>query len=100
MAGSRSPPLQVRDVISAANSASSRAEAQALVPTLLCTYATNLSAAELTERLNWLRRMRRHVAAHVLDVAVRGRLLHRPDERTLSEVMRLLETYAADSDVE
>ena len=44
--------------------------------------------------------MRRDVAARALDVAVQGRLLHRPDERTLSEVMRLLETYAADSDSE
>jgi len=44
--------------------------------------------------------MRRDVATHALDVAARGRLLHRPDERTLSEVVRLLETYAADSDSE
>ena len=73
---------------------------RAIVPTLLSTYATNLSAADLTERLNWLRRMRRDVAARVLDVAVRGRLLHRPDERTLSEVIRLLETFAAESDSE
>jgi len=99
MTGTRRP-LQPRDVISAAHSASSRAEMRAIVPTLLSTYATNLSAADLTERLNWLRRMRRDVAARVLDVAVRGRLLHRPDERTLSEVIRLLETFAAESDSE
>ena len=70
------------------------------MPTLLNTYATNLSAADLAERLDWLRRMRRDVATRALDVAIRGRLLHRPDERTLSEVIRLLETYAADSDSE
>ena len=92
--------LQPRDVIWVANSVFSRADAQALTPTLLNTYATNLSATDLTERLEWLWLMRRDVATRALDVALRGRLLHRPDERTLSEVIRLFETFAADLDVE
>ena len=70
------------------------------MPILLNTYATNLTAADLTERLNLVRRTRRDVAARVLDVAVRGRYLRRPDERTLSEVIRLLETFTAESDSE
>jgi len=44
--------------------------------------------------------MHRDVATRALDVALRGHLLHRPDERTLSEVIRLLETFAADLDIE
>ena len=92
--------LQPRDVIRAANSVFSRADAQALVPTLMSTYATGLSAADLTERLEWLWLMRRDVTLRALDVALRGRLLHRPDERTLSEVIRFLETFNADFDVE
>ena len=98
-AGTRST-LQPRDVVWAANSVFSRADAQALPPSLLDAYATNLSAADLTERLEWLWLMRRDVATRALDVALRGRLLHRPDERTLSEVIRLLETFAADFDSE
>jgi len=66
----------------------------------LSTFATNLSAAKLTERLEWLWLMHRDVATRALDVALRGHLLHRPDERTLSEVIRLLETFAADLDIE
>jgi len=62
----------------------------------LRTFATNLSAADLTERLEWLWLMRRDVATRASDAALRGRLLRRPDERTLSDVIRLLEMFAAD----
>jgi len=80
----------------AANSVFSREDAQALVPTILCTFATTLSAADLTERLEWLWLMRRDVATRARDAALRGRLLRQPDDRTLSELIRLLEMYAAD----
>ena len=90
------PTLQPRDVVLAANSVFSRDDAQALVSTILHTFATPLSAADLTEHLEWLWLMRRDVATCARDAALRGHLLHRPDERTLSDVIRLLETFAAD----
>jgi len=88
--------LQPRDVVWATNSVFSRVDAQALVPTILRTFATSLSTADLTECLEWLWLMHRDVATRALDVALRGRLLRRPDECTLSEVIRLLEMFAAD----
>jgi len=48
------------------------------------------------ERLEWLWLMRRDVATRARDAALRGCLLHQPDERTLSELIRLLEMFAAD----
>jgi len=57
LSGTR-PTLHPRDVVLAANSVFSREDAQALVPTILHTFATTLSTANLTERLEWLWLMR------------------------------------------
>ena len=83
-------------MVLADNSVFSREDAQALVPTILRTFATSLSAADLTERLEWLWLMRRDVATRARGAALRGHLLRRPDDRTLSDVIRLLEMFAAD----
>jgi len=90
------PTLHLRDMVMAANSVFSRADAQALVPTILRTFTTTLSAADLVERLEGLWLMRRDVVTRARDAAVRGRLLCRPDERALSDVIRLLEMFATD----
>jgi len=63
---------------------------------MLSQFSTHLSVAELSERLEWLWLMRRDVATHLRDVALRGRLLHQPPERTLAEFIQLFEKLAAD----
>jgi len=88
------PTLQARDVVLAVRSVFSRKEAQLLVPTMVSEFATNLSATELAECLEWLWLMRMDVATHTHDVALR--LLHQPPEHTLSELIQLLEALAAD----
>jgi len=90
------PTLHPRDVVLAASSVFSCEDAQSLVPTILRKFATNMSAAELSERLEWLWLMRRDVATRAHDAALRGRLLWQLDEHTLSELIRLLEMFAAD----
>jgi len=90
------PTLHPRDVVLAASSVFSCEDTQSLVPTILSTFVTTMSTAELTDHLEWLWLMRTDIATRTRDAALRGHLLRQPSERTLSELIRLLEIFAAD----
>jgi len=90
------PALQARDAILAVQGLAFLADAQMMVPTLMIWFSTDLSPSELATRLEWLWLMRRHVATHLRDTALRGHLLQQSPEQILASLFQEMEELNAD----
>jgi len=88
--------LQPRDVIMAVHDLTHRAQAAVLVPTIMQRFTTDLSAAELGARMEWLWLMWREVATYLRDTALRGHVLHSSPDQILADLFRAMDALCAD----
>jgi len=73
-------------------------QAQALAPSILETFDTQLTQAEVTERLHLLWLMRREVASQVPEIILLGEVRHEPPGAVLHKLLDLTELYTRDTD--
>jgi len=90
------PALQPRDVVMAVRDLTHRTQAAVLVPTIMQHFSTDLTAADLSSRMEWLWLMRREVATYLRDTALRGHVLHRSSDEILNDLFRAMDVLCAD----
>ena len=60
------------------------------MPLFLSQFSTDLSAAELTERLNWMRVHRHDLAVHMQDMIIRGNVPVQSPELIMRQLLGFL----------
>jgi len=91
------PVLQPENLITVARTAFRPGQAQRLAPSILGSFDTPLTQAEVIERLQLLWSMRRDVATQVRDVILLGQVRQDPPAVILNELLDLTELYTRDT---
>ena len=87
------PALRPENLITVARTAFGPGQAQMLAPSILEIFDTQLTQAEVTERLHLLWMMRREVASQVRGVILLGEVRREPPGAVLHELLDLTELY-------
>jgi len=91
------PILQARDLVHVARSAFRLDEVQLLVPSILRNFDTQLTSAELAERLQLLWLMRCEIATQVHDIILLDRVRRQRPDAVQRGLLELAELLASDS---
>ena len=91
------PVLTLGNWVTIARSSFGLGQAQLLVPSILDGFATELTGAQATERLQLLLLMRREVATLVCDIILLGQACREPPGVILLELLELAEQYTEDT---
>jgi len=91
------PVLQPGNLITVARTAFGPRQAQRLAPSILENFDTELSQADITERLHLLWSMRHDVATQVLDIILLGQVRQEPPAIILNELLDLTELYTRET---
>jgi len=91
------PPLLPGNLVTIARTAFGPGQAQRLAPSIVESFDTGLSPADVTERLHLLWSMRRDVATHVREVILLGQMRQEPPAAILNELLDLTELYTRDT---
>jgi len=92
------PALWTQDLVTVALTAFGPGQAQSLAPSILETFDTPLSHADVVERLHLLWAMRREVAAQVRETLLLGEVRREPPGAVLHELLDLTSLYTRDTD--
>jgi len=87
------PVLQPENLITVARTAFGPGQAQKLAPSVLDSFDTQLTQAEVTERLQLLWMMRHDVASQVRDIILLGQVCQESPGVVLNELLDLTELY-------
>jgi len=90
--------LRTQDLVTVALTAFGPGQAQSLAPSILETFDTSLSHADVVEHLHLLWAMRRKVAAQVRETLLLGELRREPPGAVLHELLDLTSLYTRDTD--
>jgi len=91
------PVLQPENLITVARTAFGPGQAQRLAPSVLDSFKTQLTQADVTERLQLLWLMRRDVASQVQDIILLGQMRQEPPAVVPNELLDLTELYTRDT---
>jgi len=92
-----SPVLRPENLVTVARTAFGPGQAQMLAPSIPESFDTQLTQAEVTERLQLLWMMRHEVASQVWEVILLGQVRHEPRGAVLHELLDLTELYTRDT---
>ena len=92
------PALRPEDLVTVSLTAFGPGQAQSLAPSILETFDTQLSHAEVVERLHLLWAMRREVASQVREILLLGEVRREPPGVILHELLDLTSLYTRDTD--
>jgi len=91
------PALTLGNRVTIARSSFGPGQSQLLVPSILDGFATELTGAQVTERLQLLWLMRQEVATQVCDIILLGHARREPPGAVLLELLELAEQYTEDT---
>jgi len=91
------PVLTLSNLVTIARSAFGPGQTQLLVPSIMSGFATALTPAEVTDRLQLLWLMRREVATQVRDIILLGHVHQEPPGAVLLKLLKLVEQYTSDT---
>jgi len=91
------PALRTQDLVTVSLTAFGPGQAQSLAPSILETFETSLSYADVVERLHLLWAMRREVAAQVRETLLLGEVRREPPGAVLHELLDLTSLYTRDT---
>jgi len=92
------PVLRPEDLVTVALTAFGHGQTQTLAPSILETFETQLTHAEVVERLHLLWAMRREVASQVREILLLGEVRREPPGVILHELLDLTSLYTRDTD--
>jgi len=92
------PALRPEDLVTVALTAFGPGQSQTLAPSILETFDTQLTQAEVAERLHLLWAMRHEVAAQVRETLLLGEVCREPPGTVLHELLDLTVLYTRDTD--
>jgi len=92
------PALRTQDLVMVALTTFGPGQAQSLAPSILKTFDTSLSHADVVERLHLLWAMRREVAAQFHETLLLGEVCREPPGAVLHELLDLTSLYTRDTD--